>query len=95
MGFNQSAQSLFTVMWLTVAALSPFFHSGTQQFCPPEWFINRQYSGHPATVWSLGVLMFRLVCGYFPFNSKNEVINTQLQFPPGLSGGEKMQRHYI
>ncbi|KAF4087467.1 hypothetical protein AMELA_G00071010 [Ameiurus melas] len=61
-------------------------YDGTKEFCPPEWFINRKYSGYSATVWSLGVLLFGLVSGRLPFNSKEEIINAQLRFPPGLSG---------
>ncbi|XP_039519815.1 serine/threonine-protein kinase pim-1-like [Pimephales promelas] len=41
-------------------------YNGTAQYCPPEFRIEGRYHGNPATVWSLGVLLFRIVCGHYP-----------------------------
>ncbi|KAJ8248019.1 hypothetical protein GJAV_G00237240 [Gymnothorax javanicus] len=41
---------------------------GTLAFTPPEWFRSGAYQAGPATVWSLGVTLFNIVCGYFPYN---------------------------
>ncbi|TRY66737.1 hypothetical protein DNTS_033078, partial [Danionella cerebrum] len=46
---------------------SPYFtYSGTRMYCPPEFWINGSYNAKPATVWSLGVLLFVILCGHFP-----------------------------
>ncbi|KAL0164917.1 hypothetical protein M9458_040670, partial [Cirrhinus mrigala] len=35
-------------------------------FCPPEFNVDGRYHAKPATVWSLGILLFVMVCGYYP-----------------------------
>lgn len=50
-----------------------------------------QYHGEPATVWSLGVLLFALVCGDYPSETDLDVINVNLWSKSGLSKGE----HFI
>lgn len=65
-----------------------FFDSGTDLYCPPEYTMEGQYHGEPATVWSLGVLLFALVCGDYPSNTDLDVINANLWSKSGLSKGE-------
>ncbi|RXN06071.1 serine threonine- kinase pim-1-like protein [Labeo rohita] len=35
-------------------------------FCPPEFDVDGRYHAKPATVWSLGILLFVMVCGSYP-----------------------------
>ncbi|XP_072556602.1 serine/threonine-protein kinase pim-2-like [Paramormyrops kingsleyae] len=55
--------------------------SGTEDYTPPEWFLSQKYRAGPCTVWSLGVTLFQLVCGYLPFPSKRAAIEATLNFP--------------
>ena len=43
--------------------------AGTIQFCCPESFVAPQYYGKPADIWALGVLLFVMINGYYPFDS--------------------------
>ncbi|KAL7833800.1 hypothetical protein AOLI_G00287600 [Acnodon oligacanthus] len=58
---------------------------GTDEYCPPEFILEGKYHAGPATVWSLGVLMFRMVCGYLPFANDDEITGGGLHFRDGLS----------
>lgn len=61
---------------------------GTDQYCPPEYTEKGQYNGKPATVWSLGVLLFALVCGDYPNTDDLNKINENSFSKAGLSVGE-------
>ncbi|KAK7156836.1 hypothetical protein R3I94_006775 [Phoxinus phoxinus] len=41
-------------------------YSGTDLYCPPKYRAKGDFHGKAATVWSLGILLFRILCGYFP-----------------------------
>jgi serine/threonine protein kinase len=36
----------------------------------PEIVNKKSYLGPPVDIWSLGVLLFRTVCGHYPFIGK-------------------------
>ncbi|XP_016313657.1 serine/threonine-protein kinase pim-1-like [Sinocyclocheilus anshuiensis] len=40
--------------------------NGTDMFCPPKFDFDGKYHAKPATVWSLGMLLFVMVCRYYP-----------------------------
>ncbi|KAF5897359.1 PAS domain-containing serine/threonine-protein kinase-like isoform X1, partial [Clarias magur] len=59
--------------------------TSTPVYSPPEYFKHNQYRGCPATIWSLGLVLYILVCGDIPFKSWEEMIQGYLHFPPGIS----------
>ncbi|XP_051755370.1 serine/threonine-protein kinase pim-2-like [Ctenopharyngodon idella] len=61
---------------------------GTREYYPPEYFTDGKYHGKPATVWSLGVLLFVLVCGRFPEPRDVQMIHDDIWSEPGLSNGK-------
>lgn len=40
---------------------------GTPSYMAPEIVLKKEYYGCPADIWALGVLLYVLLCGVFPF----------------------------
>lgn len=54
---------------------------GTPEFVAPEVVsLVRPGYGKPADIWSLGVLLYILLCGYPPFASVNDTLRGELEF---------------
>lgn len=52
---------------------------GTKLFWPPEFF-DHDY-GHKVDVWAMGVIMYGLVSGRFPFRDENDIRNKEVKVP--------------
>ncbi|NXU94301.1 PIM1 kinase, partial [Xiphorhynchus elegans] len=56
---------------------------GTPSYSPPEWVHLKYYHAEAATIWSLGILLYQMVCGKYPFWRALSSIWDQLLFPNG------------
>ncbi|XP_032532912.1 serine/threonine-protein kinase pim-1-like isoform X1 [Chiroxiphia lanceolata] len=61
--------------------------AGTPSYSLPEWICFKRYRGEAATIWSLGILLYQMVCGKHPFCKGTNTIWDQLPFPPRVSQG--------
>ncbi|XP_056327236.1 serine/threonine-protein kinase pim-3 [Danio aesculapii] len=62
------------------------YFAGTPAYAPPEWFRRHRYDATPATVWSVGVTLYNILCDCFPFRGAQRVTSrSRLIFPRRLS----------
>ncbi|KAK9970195.1 hypothetical protein ABG768_026155 [Culter alburnus] len=60
-------------------------YSGTAVYSPPEYHERGMYYGRQATAWSLGVLMFAMLCRHYPSDYDLLLLKRKLWSKPGLS----------
>jgi MAP/microtubule affinity-regulating kinase len=64
---------------------------GTPSYMAPELVARKNYFGHLVDIWALGVLLFTLLTGKFPFRAANnkelfaKIMRGQYQIPDDLS----------
>ena len=49
-------------------------HCGTPSYMAPELVAKKDYYGQPVDVWALGVLLYKMLTGYYPFNGEDCII---------------------
>ncbi|CAM4733894.1 unnamed protein product [Leuciscus chuanchicus] len=60
-------------------------YCGTAAYCPPEYHLRGKYYGRQATAWSLGILMFVMLCGHFPSDYDLMLLKKKHWSRPNLS----------
>ena len=47
---------------------------GTNLYKPPEYLLHKMFYPRPSTVWTIGIILYNMVTGEFPFDTENEVL---------------------
>lgn len=64
---------------------------GTTAYAAPEMLADKRYLGQEIDIWSLGIILFVLLCGYLPFDDdddrelRRQIIKVPVFVPPHLS----------
>lgn len=63
--------------------------SGTRVYSPPEWIHDGAFKAIPATVWSIGILLYNMVVGDVPFEQDVQILSSDILIPKHLSPGKR------
>lgn len=72
---------------------SYIFINSNSQYVPPELSINPQYHSELADIWVLGVFLYRMLIGKYPFSAENDqmlfkkMLHSNFTLPNELSDG--------
>jgi len=58
---------------------------GTPAFAPPEILLGTQYKGPEVDLWSLGVVLYSMLSGEFPFKTIGEILKGKFKNPENTS----------
>merc|ERR1712213_108385 len=64
---------------------------GPRVYAPPEWIKFRRSRADGLTVWSLGILLYDMVCGDIPFETDNQIKKAQVVFKSSLGLSEEVK----
>ena len=64
---------------------------GSPCYAAPEMIAGKRYNGLQADIWSCGVILYAMVCGYLPFEDPNtnllykKILNAEYAIPQWVS----------
>jgi proto-oncogene serine/threonine-protein kinase Pim-2 len=53
-------------------------YQGTHVYAPPEWISRRRFRAEGLTVWSLGILLYGMICGDIPYETDEQILSRSL-----------------
>lgn len=68
---------------------------GSPCYAPPEMIAGKIYSGRISDIWSIGIILFVMICGYLPFDEENNyvlykrILEGKYEFPDCISESAK------
>lgn len=68
---------------------------GSPCYAAPEMILGRKYHGIHIDIWSLGITLYAMICGFLPFDDKNndklykKILDCKLAFPSFVSESAK------
>ena len=70
-------------------------HCGSQCYASPEMVAGNKYNGFKIDIWSTGIILYAMLCGYLPFEDKDndilfeKILECKLDFPKYISETSK------
>ena len=64
---------------------------GSPCYAAPEMILGRKYSGLMVDIWSSGIILYAMVCGFLPFEDKNndklykKILECKYEWPDHVS----------
>ena len=68
---------------------------GSPCYASPEMVSGKKYNGFKIDIWSSGIILYVMLCGYLPFEDKNneklfkKILECKLEFPKYINDDEK------
>ena len=54
--------------------------NGTSIWSPPEYINEKKFRAESTTVWTLGCLLFDMICGDIPFREEEDIVSVRLKY---------------